>query len=281
MNPFALLGSVFDTFFFKPIVTVLVLVLNYLQDLGVGGALGWAIVALTLVVRFIVWPFITTQIRSAKKMADLRPLIDELKLVHKDNRQELLKAQTALYKEHGVSPAGGCLPALIQFPVFIALANAIPLLFYPEGLARINELVFIKGVQLTSQPDAHFLGFNLADKVSDKAIFSPEWGSLMLVPLITMGLSFIQSKMMFPTAVKKYNSDSPKEKKEKEGTEDMMASMQSQMMYMMPLMIGVFSYNFPVGVALYWNIFTLVGIVQQYLVSGWGGMESWVKLIRR
>lgn len=56
-----------------------------------------------------------------------------------------------------------------------------------------------------------------------------------------------------------------------------MASMQGQMMFIMPLMMGYISYTFPMGLALYLNTLTIVGILQQYLVSGWGGLEDWVK----
>lgn len=97
-----------------------------------------------------------------------------------------------------------------------------------------------------------------------------------------MSLSLVQSRMMAPAKplqIKK--GDTKTEIKQKESTEDSMAAMQSQMMFMMPLMIGVFSYQFPIGLALYWNIFTLVGIIQQYMIAGWGGLGPWIKVIRR
>jgi YidC/Oxa1 family membrane protein insertase len=80
--------------------------------------------------------------------------------------------------------------------------------------------------------------------------------------------------MMMPVAVKEYPTDSKKEKKEKEDNEDMMMAMQGQMMFLMPIMIGYFAFQFPVGLAIYWNTFTILGIVQQYLLSGWGGMKT-------
>ncbi|RJP46871.1 MAG: hypothetical protein C4584_01090, partial [Armatimonadetes bacterium] len=69
--------------------------------------------------------------------------------------------------------------------------------------------------------------------------------------------------------------------KEKEKTDDATTLIQSQMTYMMPLFVGFFAFQFPVGLALYWNTFTIVGIVQQYKIMGWGGLESWLRLIKR
>lgn len=280
MNPFDLIGVVFNLVFKGPIVNLLVLIFQGLSSLYIPGALGWAIIIMTLLIRFLVWPFISSQIKSAKMMMELKPLLNVLKDKHKGDRAALSAAQMALYKEHGVNPAGGCIPALIQLPVFIALANAIPLLFNGD-LTKINDLIYWPGLKLASTPDPHFLIFNLGDKLMDKTLFTPDWYLLMLVPLITMILSFIQSKMMAPAKSLKINkADTKSEVKEKEGMEDAMSAMQSQMLFMMPIMIGFFSYQFPVGLSLYWNIFTLVGIIQQYKIAGWGGLEGWVNLVK-
>lgn len=215
-------------------------------------------------------------------MADLKPHLDVLKVKHKEDKAAMSAAQMALYKEHGVNPAGGCIPALIQLPVFIALANAIPMLFDANQLQKVNDLLYFPNLKLIAPPDPHFAGFSLGDKLIDKTPFVGEWWVLMLIPIITMALSFIQSKMMLPVKpLQVRKEDSKVAIKEKEGVEDTMGAMQSQMMFMMPLMIGVFSYQFPVGLSLYWNIFTLVGIIQQYLIAGWGGFAPWIKIIRR
>ena len=85
--------------------------------------------------------------------------------------------------------------------------------------------------------------------------------------------------MMMPAKHLSHHKDEKqKEAKEKEGMEDAMASMQGQMVYLMPVMIGYFAFQFPVGLAIYWNTFTIMGIVQQYRVAGWGGMQHlWKK----
>ena len=119
--------------------------------------------------------------------------------------------------------------------------------------------------------DPNFFGLNLGIKPSQ---FSQFGIFLLLIPVLTASLTFLQSKMALPKAVKKYPSDSPKEKKEKEGVEESMGQVQSQMVYMMPVMIGYFAFNFPIGLAIYWNTYTILGIIQQHSVSGWGGLAD-------
>lgn len=227
------------------------------------------------------WPFMTSQIRSSKKLAELKPHLDELKKKHKDDKQALAAAQMALYKEHGVNPAGGCLPALMQIPVFIALYQSINH-FIPGldsgGIEGINKLLYFPWLKLSAPPDSYFLGLNLGVKPADFTQYGP---ALLLIPLVTAALTFVQSKMMLPKPVKEYPSDSPKEKEEKSKEQDTMGAVQSQMMYMMPLMIGYFAFTFPAGLAIYWNTYTILGIIQQYMISGWGGMEGLFKVLKK
>lgn len=271
--------DLFNLIFFGPLANLLVFVLRFLESAHIPGALGWSIVLLTLLIRLVLWPFMTTQLKSAKKMADLKPHLDELKKKHKEDKQALAQAQMALYKEHGVNPAGGCLPAVIQIPIIIALYQTILALFDPiHGLSRINSLLYNHAWQLTSPPDPHFLGLNLASKPSE---FAQVGLIVLLVPIVTALLQFIQSRMMVPAKpLAVQPSDTPKEKKEKSDMEDAMGAMQGQMSYLMPLMIGYFAFSFPIGLAIYWNTFTILGIVQQYRISGWGGLTETIAMIK-
>ncbi len=270
-----IITSLFDTIFFGPIVNVLVLLVRGLEGMGVPGALGIAIIVVTILIRILVWPLMATQLKSAKKLADLKPHMDELKKKHKDDKQALAKAQMDLYKEHGVNPAGGCLPLLIQIPPMIAIYQVIYAFFDGDhGLNRINGVLYNQDWALSQVPNLNFFGMNLADKPSD---FARVGLIILIVPLITAALQLVQSRMMTPKAVPVNKKDSKKEKQEKESMEDAMASMQGQMMFIMPLMMGYISYTFPIGLALYLNTLTIVGIWQQYLISGWGGLEDWVK----
>ena len=263
-----------------PVLNLLVLILDGLNFLHIPGSFGFSIIILTILIRILVWPLMSAQLKSAKKMQDLKPHLDVLKTKHKDDKQAFAKAQMDLYKEHGVNPAGGCLPILIQFPILIALYQTIFAFFNgPSGLVSINNMLYPFVPHLKFVPSLDFLGVSLAVKPSEFG----QYGFLLLtIPIITAALTFIQSKMMMPLKpLKEYPKDSPKEKKEKESTEDAMSAMQGQMMYMMPIMIGYFAFQFPIGLALYWNTMTILGIYQQYKISGWGGMDSWIKIIKR
>lgn len=267
--------DIFNLIFFGPVINLLVLILHGLQAIHIPGALGFSIIILTVLIRFLVWPFMSSQIKATKKMADLKPHLDELKQKHKGDKQALAQAQMALYKEHGVNPAGGCLPAIIQIPVFIALYQAIINILPGAGghLDKINSLLYFPQLKLPATLDPNFFGLNLGIKPSD---FGKYGVLLLLIPLATALLTFVQSKMALPKPVKHYPSDSPKEAKEKEGMEESMGAVQSQMVYLMPIMIGYFAFTFPIGLAIYWNVYTILGILQQHRVSGWGGMTDLV-----
>ncbi len=267
-------GDIFNLVILGPILNLLVLIYQGLAALHIPGALGFSIMILTVLIRILVWPFMASQIKATKKMADLKPHLDQLKIKHKGDKQGLATAQMALYKEHGVNPAGGCLPALIQIPVFIGLYQSI-IHILPSGgstnINFINSLLYFPQLKLPQALDPNFFGLNLGIKPSQ---FGTYGIMLLLIPLLTAALSFVQSKMALPKPVKLYPTDSPKEKKEKEGMEESMGQVQSQMVYMMPLMIGYFAFNFPIGLAIYWNTYTILGIIQQHRISGWGGITD-------
>ncbi|MBI4039830.1 YidC/Oxa1 family membrane protein insertase [Candidatus Daviesbacteria bacterium] len=274
MSAFQLIGDLFHNVFFAPVVNLLVLLVHGLNFLHIPGALGLAIVLLTVIIRLAVWPFMSSQIKSAKKMAELKPKLDELKLKHKGDKQAISKAQMELYKEHGVNPAGGCVPALVQLPVIIALYQAIMGFFNGSaGLDSLNSTLYPFIVKFDKAPDPHFLFFDLTKKPAD---FGTIGIFVLTIPVITALLQFVQSKMMTPAPVKAYPSDSPKEKKEKGSTDEAIGALQLLIVYLLPLMIGYFAFTFPIGLALYWNTFSVLGIIQQYLLSGWGGLAGWV-----
>ena len=267
-------GDIFNSFFLIPLINLLVAIYHGLLVIHIPGALGFSLVIFTVLIRLLIWPTMASQIKATKKMADIKPHLDALKQKHKGDKKSLAEAQMALYKEHGVNPAGGCLPALIQIPIFWGLYQSITHLLpgMPQGsLEWVNSNLYLPWMHLNALPDANFFGLNLGFKPSE---FTKYGLILLLVPLITAALTFIQSRMTLPKPIKRYPSDSPKEVKEKEGMEESMSQVQSQMVFLMPIMIGYFAFNFPIGLAIYWNVYTILGIVQQYRLAGWGGMED-------
>jgi len=246
-----------------PITNLLMVFYKFCEWLHIPGPLGFAIIFLTIAIRLILYPLMQAQLKSAKKMSDMKPHLDELSKKHKDDKQALQQAQLALYKEHGVNPAAGCLPTLIQFPILIALYNV----FYQvlgngnavKMMEDINAIVYNKALQVSSF-DVTFFGMNLGVKPSDFQKFG--WW-LLLVPVITALLQLYQSKLMTPAAPKSTAIAVPGEEKK----QDTMADMQKQMMFITPIMFGFFAFQLPIGLALYWNIFGLFGIIQQLQVN--------------
>jgi len=247
-----------------PITNLLVAFYKIFEWLHIPGPLGFAIIFLTIVVRLALYPLMQAQLKSAKKMADMKPHLDILSAKHKGDKQGLQQAQLALYKEHGVNPAAGCLPTLVQFPILIALYNV----FYQvlgngnatKMMEDINTIVYHPLIKLTTF-DVTFFGVNLGIKPGD---WQTQGWWLLSIPLITAGLQLYQSKLMTPKSIPQATAI---EKTSEEKKSDTMADMQKQMMFITPIMFGFFAFQLPIGLSLYWNIFGLFGIMQQLQVN--------------
>jgi YidC/Oxa1 family membrane protein insertase len=186
-------------------------------------------------------------------MAELKPKLDELKVKHKDDKMKFQEEQLKLYQEHGVNPLSGCLPIIVQIVVLLALYQ-----------------VFIKflgpGATINGQPvNTNFYGLNLA-----------KHDQLYILPVLAGITQFVMSKMMAPRkALEIKKNDTKEEKAEKIDFAEAMQEAQGQMLFMMPIMTTIISLNFPSGLALYWVVGNLCSIIQQYLITGWGGLQDY------
>lgn len=245
-----------------PIINILMALYKLFEFLHVPGPLGFAVIGLTIVIRLILYPLMQAQLRSAKKMSALKPHMDALNEKHKNDKQQLQQAQLALYKEHGVNPAAGCLPLLIQMPVLIALYNVFYQVLSNGDLTKmvsdLNQVAYASWMKIQAL-DLTFFGINLGLKPS--AWQTDGWW-LLTIPLITAGLQYWQSKLMMPV-----HAPALKKKDEEKKPEDTAMEMQKQMMIITPIMFGYFAFQFPLGLALYWNVFGIFGIMQQLAVN--------------
>lgn len=264
-----------------PIINVLMALYKLFEWLHVPGPLGFAVIGLTILIRLILYPLMQAQLRSAKKMAAMKPHLDALHVKHKNDKTALQQAQMALYKEHGVNPAAGCLPLLIQMPVLIALYNVFYQVLNNGNLQKvveeINQVAYAPWLHVSTL-DLSFFGVNLGLKPS--AWQTDGWW-LLSIPVITGLLQFWQSKLMMPPTVRTAGEAVPVKKdekklsadtkamagKEEKKPEDTAAEMQKQMMIITPIMFGYFAFQFPLGLALYWNVFGIFGIIQQLRVN--------------
>lgn len=238
-----MIQNIWNSFLYQPLISLLMWLYALLfQNLGL------AIVALTLLVRGILVPLTIPSLRSAKKMQDLRPKMDEIKKRYGEDKKKLQEEQLKLYKEHGINPAAGCLPNVIQIVILIAL--------YYAFMNTLNQ----------GNLNTQFLIWDLAKR--------DQYGVLPILAGVTQ---LLLSKMMMP-ALEKH----PEKTVKKEASlEDTMYSMQSQMLYLFPIMTVVIGWQFPSGLVLYWLITTLFSLVQQYFVSGLGGLKSWLTLLKK
>lgn len=217
-----------------------------------GNNLGFAIIVLTLLVRSILIPFTLPQMKSAKKMAALKPELDALKRKHGSDSKLLQQKTLELYQKNKINPAAGCLPFIAQFVVLIALYQVFMSTLGGNGMGEINSL---------------FLWWDL--KIKD---------STYVLPVLAGVLQLITSVTLLP-AIENEPSKRDGTKEQKEDVAEMAQTMQQQMVFMMPIMTVIFSLQFPSGLALYWVITTAFSLVQQLIVSGPGGLVLyWAKI---
>lgn len=259
----------FNNVFVFPILNLLVLLYKGFSFVKIPGAFGWAIIGLTVFIRLLLHPFFKSQMETAKKIEKIKPHLDQLTKKHKNDPKKLKEEQLKLYQQHGINPASGCLFMIIQIPVFIALYNTLSL-FLLNGkssqlIASINKVLYHPILEIT-HIDPWFFGFNLA--------LSPQKsGQLfyLLIPAVTAILQYLQAQLSMPVnqsqliSEKQDNKEENTKKQDEEKNmrgEEFQKAMALQMKYFFPAMIGYFSYTLPVGLSLYWNIFSLFSIMQ-------------------
>lgn len=123
----------------EPIVLALRYVLEFFN--GYVHSLGWSIILLTLTVRVVLIPLTFKQTRAMKDIQRVQPLLKELQEKYKNNREKLAEEQMKLYKEHKVNPLGGCLPLILQMPIFFALFTLLrDKMFIGHGFGPLRDL---------------------------------------------------------------------------------------------------------------------------------------------
>mgnify|MGYP001612327510 FL=1 len=195
---------------------------------------GISIIILTIIIKAILFPLTRKSQMSMFRMQQLQPLVNQLKEKHKHDKQKLGKEQMLLFKKYGVNPMGGCLPMLLQLPVFFALFRTLQLSF------EMRQASFCFWITDLSRPDTllHF-PFTL-----------PLIGSaLNILPLIMTAASFAQTKLT-PKAI----------------SADPQAQAQQKMMSYMPIMFAFILYNMPSGLTVYWTTSTIFSIIESVLL---------------
>jgi len=256
---------------YKPLLNALI----YLYGLLFNN-FGLAIIVLTIFLRLILVPLTLPSLRTAKKMRELAPELEKLKSKYKNDRQKLAQAQMELYRRHGANPAAGCLPQIIQLIILIALYRAFIGVLQSNGgeiATKLNQLLY-SPLRLAEGTiiNTNFLYLDLAkpDVFHLPGFPIPLPGFVLIAAAL---VQFVSSKMMQPIVAQSQKVAVKTETKK----DDLGTSLQSQMLYLFPLITIFIGYSFPSGLILYWFIFSFSTALQQYFVSGFGGLEPWLK----
>jgi len=216
--------DIFKAIFYQPLLDALVLIYKYLP----GHDFGVAVIILTVLIKFILYPLSAKGIKSQKALQDLQPKIKELQEKFKDDKNRQAKEVMDLYKKEKINPFSGFLLLLVQLPILFALFK-----------------VFGDGVKGMSGIDTTFLGMINLTKAS------------VVLVILTGATQFWQAKMMKPVVAPRSVA--------KAGKPDFSSMMQKQMLYFFPAFTVFILWTMPSAIALYWLTTTLFTIFQQYI----------------
>ncbi len=219
-----------------------------------------AIIVFTVLVRLLTFPLTAQQQRSSAAMQQLQPELKKLQDKYKNDREKLAQEQMRLYREYGINPLGGCLPMVIQFPIFIALYEAIivSLATTPLQLIGLSNRLLIPGLNSVIPLENMWLGMNLsvAPNLGNVSISNPLSILPLLLPILVVVTTWLQFKVTMPP-------QAPSD----DGKPNQAAAMSQSMGTIMPLMYGFFALSFSVGLSIYFIASNVIGIVQYALMG--------------
>lgn len=234
-----MLGTIYNTIVYYPLLNLLVVFYNYIPDVGV------VIILVTLLIRLILAPSFHKSLKSQAVMTAIQPKLNEIREKYKHDQQAQGRAMMELYKEHKINPFSSCLPLLLQLPILIALYQVFSkaLNNHIEGLYS-----FVAKPETISPMFLHFLDLS-----------KPSW----VLGVIAGLAQFWQSRLMM--------AKNP-------GSQDTAAKVMSvQTTYILPVISVVIALKLPAGLPLYWIVTTLFGIAQQYWINRQKVAESVIK----
>ena len=242
----------------SPVGQLLSLIHTGLVALGLGSASGWSwglsIVLLTVTVRLLLFPLFVKQIKSQRRMQQLAPKLKELQKLHKGDRETLNTEMMKLYKENNANPISGCLPLLLQLPVFFALFTVIRN-FKTDAEAQFG----LSAQQLQEGAVAKILGAPISAAFNSPASVLDDLGAEALtvrvvafVMVVGMGAStfWTQRQLMARAGT----------------TDPQQVMVQKLLLYVLPLSFAVSGVFFPIGVLLYWLTTNVWSMGQQAYV---------------
>jgi YidC/Oxa1 family membrane protein insertase len=239
-----LIGTLWTTLIIEPMINSLVLLYAvFFLNFGI------TIVAFTILIRAAMFPLTVKQSRALKAMTTLQPRLKEIQEKYADDKERRASETMKVYKSGGVNPIGCLGPMIIQFPIWIGLYRSIlqTLPSTPESLVGLSDRLYtwVPWVHEVVPLNSSFLWLDLA--VPDP----------FLLPVLVGASMFIMQKMTtMPSADPRQQSTN------------------QMMLWMMPVMFGFFTTTFPSGLAVYWIVSNVVGVVMQGFITGWDPLKS-------
>ncbi|MGQ9549625.1 MAG: YidC/Oxa1 family membrane protein insertase [Roseiflexus sp.] len=227
------------------------------------GSAGFAIILFTIVARLVILPLTIKSLQSSRKMQELQPHMKELQRKYGKDPQKLQEETMRLYREYKVNPVGGCLPMLLQLPIFLGVYQAVinltrvsPAEHAGSAMLRVlNEQGIAVGVASATLGQPQLAG---------SFLWLPDLGKTdpyYILPILSVIFQLIVQLMATPRV------QDPQQK----------AMMQS--MLILPIVFGYIGFIFPSGAVLYWVVGSILSIIQQYVISGWGSLANYLKFL--
>jgi len=264
---FGPLGELFNLIFTFPILNGLLLLYRVFGDFGL------SIIVLTIIIKLILFPLTLQQLKSMKATQALQPQMAEVRKRYAKDQQAQALAVQALYKEYGINPVAGCLPLLVQLPVLYGLFNAFNnvLRYQPTKteslLEHINSLIYPFLPHFTHTPNLDLNWFTFLNSAWHFPLSQPD--PTHILPIIAGLATFVQLRMSQPKTTGTATANDPSQQ------------MTKNMQYIMPLVTVFFGWTFAAGLALYWTVSSIFQAVQQYFVTGWGGLVTKPNLVSK
>ncbi len=256
--------------------SLLEIIHNGITSVGIGTNFAWglAIIVLTLLVRLAMHPLTAKQMKSMQKMQQLQPQLKVLQEKYADDKDELNKQTMALYQQHKINPASGCLPLIIQLPIFILLYGVLYDLTKTEAFTNVTFLgVNLGGSVLTTIADA--LG-GLVDSTG-APIPQEQLGFVMILFTAFANLGELFSHLgtwIFNFILLLLIAWLTWYQQHLTGAGNPQMAM---MNWFMPLFLTFICFGLPGGVLLYWGVSSLMGIIHQVRVKNKTDEEMKVK----
>ena len=237
------------------------------------GDIGIAIIVVTLIIRVLLIPIFRRQIVSSRRMVALQPEMKALQQKYKGDRAKLAQEQQRLYKERGVSPASGCLPAVLTLfllgPMYYVFTAGLQ-------APNITSMLTVFGVQVIDvtcqaaastgyasciDPYIPWLGFLSSDPRGLNASVAE---ILFTLPVLGFGVSLLALVAAFLQLIQTRMAQTR--------TDDPQLRVQNRTMLILPAISIIYGAFLPAGLFLYWITTTIFSVVQQYMIAGWGAL---------